>query len=269
MEKLHERVHSIAHGGVSVLNAIPLNVGSTVAVDIGVEVCSSVNEHPKPSFGLVKAILDHFENLTGNRFDARITSTIPPAMGLKSSSAVSVALIQAISSISGINVFPPRLSAVISRRIGISITGAFDDAVSAYYGGCFITNNASMTIEKRICFDPDSVFVILANGKRQTINPLSLKSRKEEFRDVLNMAKRNDIIGAMNLNGRLVAQCMNYDLKPVLLAEKLGAMASGISGNGPSVFALFRKGEEGPLVEKFSELGRTIVTRPVEFECED
>ena len=269
MGKLHEGVHSIAHGGISVLNAIPLNVGSTVAVDIGVEVRSSVNERPKPSFGLVKAILDHFENLTGNRFDARITSTIPPAMGLKSSSAVSVALIKAIALISGTNVFPPRLSAVISRRIGISITGAFDDAVSAYYGGCFITNNASTTIEKRLCFDPETVFVILANGKRQTINPLNLRGRKEEFRDALNMARRNDILGAMNLNGRLVAQFMNYDLKPMLLAEKLGAMASGISGNGPSIFALFKKGEEGPLIEKFSELGRTIVTRPVEFECED
>ncbi len=46
-------------------------------------------------------------------------------------------------------------------------------------------------------------------------------------------------------------------------------MASGISGNGPSYFAVTREGEEGPIVDFLSRYGEVKVARGVDVEGRD
>jgi GHMP kinases C terminal. len=49
----------------------------------------------------------------------------------------------------------------------------------------------------------------------------------------------------------LVAESLGYHkaLETIGAALRLGALASGVSGNGPSVYAVFKPGEEGPFID--------------------
>ncbi|MCY0883556.1 MAG: shikimate kinase, partial [Acidianus infernus] len=48
-----------------------------------------------------------------------------------------------------------------------------------------------------------------------------------------------------------------------------GALASGISGNGPSIFAVTKEGEEGPIIDEFNLYGKVILTKAVGLDSED
>ncbi|MEM0157195.1 MAG: shikimate kinase [Thermoplasmataceae archaeon] len=269
MEGIHERICSVSHGGISILNGIPTGYGAAVAVNLEAKSCITENYAGNSGSALVDAVLEYFHKSAGTKHGAQISSSIPASMGLKSSSAVSVSLIACLQKATGISGYPPRLSAIISRQAGLSVTGAFDDAVAAYQGGSFLTNNTSMVIEQWIDFDPDTVFVLLLKGKRETRNPEILRNHSSEFMEALRLVRSGDVTGAMNLNGRLVAEYLGYGREPVMAAERCGAIASGVTGNGPAVFGLFRKGEEGPLIDEFTRMGTTMVVRPVMYDCTD
>ena len=269
MEGIHEGICSVGHGGISILNGIPTGYGATVAVDLQAESCIIEDSMGDQQSELVNAVLEYFHKSTGQKYGAHINSRIPAGMGLKSSSAVSVALIESLQKATGISGYPPRLSAIISKEAGLSVTGAFDDAVAAYHGGSFLTNNTTMAIEQWIDFDPETVFVLLLNGKRGTVGPEILRRHNSEFLEAVRLARVGDIAGAMNLNGRLVAEHLGYSMEPIMTAERYGAIASGITGNGPAVFALFREGQEGPLVDEFARRGTTTVVRPVMHDGSD
>lgn len=265
MEGIHEGICSVGHGGISILNGIPTGYGATVAVDLQAESCIAEDSAGNTQSELVKAVLDYFHRSTGKKYAAQISSGVPAGMGLKSSSAVSVALIESLQKVTGLSGYPPRLSALISMEAGISVTGAFDDAVAAYHGGSFLTDNTAMIIEQWIDFDPESVFVLLLNGERSTVDPRTLRNNSSQFMEAVRLARTGDIAGAMNLNGRLVAEHLGYSMDPVRTADRYGAIAAGITGNGPAVFALFREGEESPLVDVFARMGQTAVVRPVMY----
>ena len=269
MEGIHEGVCSVGHGGISILNGIPTGYGATVAVDLQAESCVTDGGTGIQQSDLVNAVLDYFQKSAGKRYGVKINSGIPAGMGLKSSSAVSVALIESLQKATGLSGYPPRLSALISREAGISVTGAFDDAVAAYHGGCFLTDNTAMVIEQWMDFDYETVIVLLLDGKRGTTGPGTLRSHSAEFMEAVRLARRGDVTGAMNLNGRLVAEHLGYSMEPIRTAERYGAIASGITGNGPAVFALFREGQEGPLVDCFARRGKTMVVRPVIHDGSD
>src|SRR4029077_12491491 len=87
-----------------------------------------------------------------------VVSAIPPARGLKSSSAVGVAVAQAVASAYGRSPAAETCaaaSAEVSRAIGLSATGAFDDALAAAEGGVVLTENTSRTVRARATLDTD------------------------------------------------------------------------------------------------------------------
>jgi len=51
---------------------------------------------------------------------------------------------------------------------------------------------------------------------------------------------------------------MCYEEEILERAERLGALTSGVSGNGPSLFAITKEGNEGPIVEEFSKHGEVL-----------
>lgn len=269
MESIHEGICSVGHGGISILNGIPTGYGAAVAVDLQAESCVMERGIEVQQSDLVNAVMEYFHKSTGKRYGVKINSRIPAGMGLKSSSAVSVALIESLQKATGLSGYPPRLSALISREAGLSVTGAFDDAVAAYHGGSFLTNNTAMAIEQRIDFDWETVFVLLLDGKRGIAGPEILRKHSSEFMEAVRLARSGDITGAMNLNGRLVAEHLGYSMESIRTADSYGAIASGITGNGPAVFALFREGQEGPLVDCFSRRGKTMVVRPIMHDGSD
>lgn len=258
-----------AFAGVSVVNAVPSGLGSTMAIDVKVTV-ELVSRGEGSHSALTRCVIEYFAKAYGvPEVGVLVRSPIPSGGGLKSSSAVSVALIEAIKERFGVKgVYPPLLSADLSQACGVSITGAFDDAVAAYHGGVSFTNN----LERRVIAlrDPpeDIVVVVLASGNRKPINVDALKSSRWLFEEAFSIALRGDVLKAMMLNGMAVARLLGYDVEPIRRALALGALAAGISGNGPSMFAVTKEGEEGPLVDYFASLGAgsVMVSRPARVQ---
>ena len=85
------------------------------------------------------------KDLDKNKIAITLNSEIPTGYGLKSSSAISSAVALACAKI-----FKPKLTdqqillAGVDASIEskVSITGAYDDACSCYYGGFNVTDNA-------------------------------------------------------------------------------------------------------------------------------
>lgn len=251
-----------AYAGVSVVNAIPAWLGSTMAVNLRIEV--SIEEGSGDHSGLVKTIIDYFKQRIGiPELRVTVKSPIPPGSGLKSSSAVAVALIEAIKSRYGLsNIDTPKLASELSIRAGVSVTGAYDDATASYHGGITFTNNKENRLLDLREPPEDLSVIILARGGRAGIDPSLLRRFEDLFAEIFNIAMKGDIITAMRLNGIAIAEILGYEVEPIRAALKLGALASGVTGNGPSIFAVTRKGEEGPIIDIYSRLGNVIVTEP-------
>lgn len=257
--------------GVSVVNALPSWYGSSMAVNLRVNVIvEKTDTCVKKNNILLDTILDFFYNKYNVPcLDVKVSSEIPEKSGLKSSSAVSTALIGEISRKFGIEIDVPKYSAILSLKAGVSYTGALDDASSSYYGGVSFTNNKEFKILELKRPPQDVVVILLPRGDRKIgINLSYLKKYRLIFEEIFRIA-RKDIISGMKLNGILIANILGYDTKEIEDALKLGALASGISGNGPSVFALAREGEEGPILDVWSKYGKVIVTKAVNYVSRD
>lgn len=250
------------HGGVSILNAIPLGLGSTCAVDLNVEVEATFGPQ-QPGSVLVDTIARHFTALSGREACVKVKSEIPQGGGLKSSSAVAAGAVSALSSLTGIEVDIPVLAAQLSIKAGVSVTGALDDVAASLYGGISICDNNKMRILKKVPFPPGYMFVLLTRGPRKNFDPDILRRRWPAFKSISTLLFGGNYIEAMARNGLSVSKALGYETDVLLRAVELGAKASGVSGNGPSLFALVKEDEEGPIMELFATLGSPILRRPV------
>ncbi|MGC9047763.1 MAG: shikimate kinase [Caldisphaera sp.] len=254
MGKIKEGMH-LAYGGISIVNAVPCGNGAVMPIDL--KVYAREGKSSKDS-SLTIAIKDYIRKKYNILTDFYIESEIPEGMGLKSSSAVSVAAISSIANKIG-NPYPPYLSAKISKEYGLSITGAFDDAVASYTGMISFTNNYSFNIVKLEKNAEELKAIILIKESRHPINLDLMRKRCNKFNSAYKMALEGRIYDAMILNGKLMAEINGYSLEIIDNALKKGALSAGISGNGPSYFALTKNGEEGSIIDLFSTYGKLIV----------
>ncbi len=252
----------ITHGGVSILNAIPLGLGSSCAVDISVEVEASFGQQ-KPGSALLDTITRHFSELSGRDVSVKVRSDLPPGGGLKSSSAVAAGAVKALAEITGLEVDIPVLAARLSMEAGVSFTGALDDVAASLYGGISVCDNTRMKILKKEPFPDGYSFVLLPRGPRRDFDPSLLRRRWPAFKSISTLLYTGNYIEAMSRNGLTVSQALGYETDLLLKALELGAKASGVSGNGPSLFALVKEGDEGPILDLFSQLGAPIARRTV------
>lgn len=251
-----------SYGGVSILNAIPLGLGSTCAVDLKV-VSTAGYGYREPGSVLTKTILKYFQEKSGSELHLEIESQIPESGGLKSSSAVAASSISALSQLTGVKVDVPVLSAKLSLEAGVSVTGALDDATAAFYGGVSVCDNTNMKIIRRAKLPGDLVFVIVPRGPRKDFDPVVLRKSWPNFKHISGLVMMGNYIEAMAKNGLTVSEILGYETEILLKAIELGAKASGVTGNGPSLFAAVNSGEEKPIVELFSSLGNTVVAKVV------
>jgi shikimate kinase len=254
-----------AFAGISVVNAIPSWFGSTMAINIRIEV--DIEEGKGVHSKLTKTIVDYFiENFEIPELKVKVRSPIPPESGLKTSSAVAVALIEAIKAeYNLININTPKLTAELSIKAGVSITGAYDDAIAAYHGGISFTNNKENKIIELRNPRKDIVAIILARSGRPKIDYNNLRKFENLFKEIFGIALKGDIITAMRLNGIAIAEILGYDTTLIRKALERSALAAGISGNGPSIFAIAKKGKEGPIVDLFSNAGEVMIAEPAKI----
>ncbi len=262
MAGISEKVSVTSYGGISVLNAIPLGLGSTCAVDLKVDVTATYGP-PNGNSRLTETIISYFQKETGRDFALDVKSQIPEGGGLKSSSAVATASIAALSRLTGLETDVPLLAAKLSLEAGVSVTGALDDATAAFYGGVSVCDNSKMKIIRRAKMPDGIEFVILPRGPRKDFEPAILQNRWPSFKMIAGLVMMGNYLEAMARNGLTVSEILGYETELLLRATKLGAKAAGVTGNGPSLFAAVGKDEEGQVIDLFSEIGKPITAKVV------
>jgi len=144
----------------------------------------------------------------------------------------------------------------------VSITGAYDDACSCYYGGFNVTDNAK---KKRIHFEKgpsNLIAVIFIPKNRKRGNLKNLKILSSVFENAWELAKKENYWDAMIINGLATATILNSDPKIITSLIEKGALGASVSGNGPSIAAVVKKENEASIKKIFSALeGNIIVSK--------
>ena len=232
-----------AWGGGTILNAIPALVGSAFPIslrvtaeaceadDVFVETTAPVD--PGPVAEIARRVARKL-GLRGARI--RIGGDLPPVGGLKSSSATVNAVLLALHRLAGVEPDPlevARVNAVLSREVGISVTGAFDDAAASVLGRAVVTDNARLEVLKVFDLGVDYALLLIPGWHRGRPMASRLRLVRPLAEAAAELVLRGDWRRAMLINAFAVASALGYPLDPVLEALELGAVG-GVSGTGPA-----------------------------------
>ena len=101
---------------------------------------------------------------------------------------------------------------------------------------------------------------------------MSYSNFKESLKEALELAKHEDILGAMMMNSLVQCSALGYSFEPVLFAMEEGASCAGITGKGPAIAALCSTNRIADQIEKRwkqfegnATLIRTRVVQPREI----
>jgi shikimate kinase len=266
------------HSAISILNAIGTGFGGAIGINIHCKITAKVsprqeNERPvivnsqerddhiiiHTSVNLVK----HYLNIKlpkQNKLIIKIDSEIPIAVGLKSSSAVSTGVVSAVSKLlSGRRMDAKdilRLSCKASKDSGVSITGAFDDAIASFLGGLVLTNNDRLLVLRHTRVPEDlGTIVVLRIPRKIRRYTSSLKREiysrfKNNSMKAFELAKNGNISGAMILNSLIQCSALGYEFDHVFSAIEEGATCAGVTGKGPAIAAMCRTNKVAKQIEK-------------------
>ena len=266
---------AVVHGAVSIVNAVATGFGSALGISLKVEVemvaekGSGIIFESGNSNKMIEKIIAEVLSpkfTTEYLLKIRINSEIPLGVGLKSSSAVSNAVALACNGLMYDNVHDERVldSAVnASLYARTTITGAYDDSTACYYGGFVVTDNYNRKILRQDhC--PDDVVVIIYVPKNCQRGDLSkLKLLSDLYNDAFNLAYDGKYWKAMMLNGILNSSILLGDYLPSRLALENGALAAGMSGNGPATAAIARKDDSNKIKSVFEALNGYVIVSHV------
>ena len=269
---------AVVHGAVSIVNAIATKKGATLGIELKVEAIVETSpgkginiqsENKSLSSRLINSTVEKIvpkKELEKNKISITLNSEIPLGYGLKSSSAISSAVALACAKI-----FNPKatdqqiLLAGVDASIEskVSITGAYDDACSCYYGGFNITDNEK---KKRIHYEKiptNLIAVIFLPKNRKRGNLKNLKTLSTVFENAWELAKNSKYWDAMIINGLATATLLNSDTKIIASLLEKGAIGASISGNGPSIAAITKKENEANIKKVFASLEGSIIVSKV------
>ncbi|MGA9839589.1 MAG: shikimate kinase [Thermoplasmata archaeon] len=265
-----------SNAAITIVNALPTGIGSAAGIDLAAR--AVVDLHPSGSSGkwdvrmdeaartplVVAALTDALRRFApGSSGTAELTvrSEIPVARGLKSSSAVSSAIVLAVAHAtdSACTLLDAgRLSARVARAAGLSATGALDDALAGLSSGVVVTDNTKGELIASFALPADLEVALLV--PRATHRPSSewagvFRAERAAGEVPVGVALRGDWAAAMNANTELVERVMRYDysaLRSTLLRN--GALASGVSGMGPALATVAARSRLDGLIESIPEM---------------
>ena len=269
------RGKGVSYGAVSVMNAIPCGIGSTIGIDLRTEVtiCDSDEQEiltidrPEVGTGLAETCVRNTRRAIGKDIDEgyhlEIRTDIPPSMGLKSSSSVSNAVISAV-----LDAYGEKMDAMDIIRLGVecakecrvTITGAIDDACGCGLGGLVVTDNTKneLLMRKEI---PEYDVVICVPDRSIPKSKVPVDSYRELSEIYREMVPRieDDYLSVLTENGKHVDRIIGHPNGLASKALENGALAAGITGTGPATAVIVEKGEGKKMADV---LGcRTIISR--------
>ena len=272
------KVKATIHGAVSLVSAIANKKGATLGISLKVEATIETSkgkgitiqsENKSLSSRLINKTIERIvskKDLEKNKITITLTSEIPTGYGLKSSSAISSVIALACAKI-----FKPKLTdqqillagVEASIESKVSITGAYDDACSCYYGGFNVTDNGK---RNRIHFEKapsNLIAVIFIPKNRKRGNLKKLKILSPIFNNAWELAKGKKYWESMTINGLATSSILNSDPKIIIDLIEKGALAASISGNGPSIAAIVKKENESNVKKIFGNLEGSIIVSKI------
>ena len=271
------KVKATIHGAVSLVSAIANKKGATLGISLKVVVEIETtpgkgiiikSENKSLSSRLINKTIEKIvskEDLEQNKITVTLDSEIPTGYGLKSSSAISSAVALACAKIfkskfTDQEILLAGVEASIESKV--SITGAYDDACSCYYGGFNVTDNAKKERIKHEKGPSNLSAVIFIPKNRKRGNLKNLKVFASVFENAWELAKKTKYWDAMIINGLATASILNSEPKTIANLIEKGALGASISGNGPSIAAITKKENESDIRKIFSTLeGKIIVSK--------
>lgn len=272
------KAKAIVHGAVSLVNAIANKKGATLGISLIVEAVVETipgkgiviqSKNKTLSSRLINKTIEKIlskKDLEQNKITVTLESEIPTGYGLKSSSAISSAVALACSKIFKPNMTDQQiLLAGVDASIEskVSITGAYDDACSCYFGGFNVTDNAKKKIIHSEKIPSNLVAVIFIPKNRKRGNVKNLKTLSSVFDNAWKLAKNQNYWEAMIINGLATSTILNSDPSVITNLLDKGAIAASVSGNGPAIAAIVKKGNESNVKRVFSSLEGSIIVSKV------
>lgn len=249
--------HACASGAGTIINAIATWKGAAFGIDLKtfatVELSESdigisgyIEEMPEGDARLIERCVE----MTLERFGlelagtVRTSSEIPLAGGLKSSSAAANASVLATLRAVG-ETLPPleivKLGVKAAKEVGVTVTGAFDDACASFFGGIVVTDNRRMELLRRE--EKESKVLIFAPARKAFSADTDVKRSRliAPYVDIAyGLALEGDYERAMTLNGFLYCGALGFGTEHMLRALECGVKGVSLSGTGPSYAALVR-----------------------------
>lgn len=270
----------MCNGAATIVNAIATGKGAAFGIGLETRVTVELkesrsvdaildrDEDPKLVELCVKKVLGMFNYEPGAV--VRVESNIPIARGLKSSSVVANAAVLAafgalakkygklrmmrldkhtqrqqlyIEDTMVKDDLILKIAVEAAREVGVTITGALDDAAASYYGGFVVTDNLGNKILRKGEMEKMSVVVFVPEKRIYTRETDVQRMRlfKREADVIWNMALNGDLYTAMTLNGLLYSGILEQQAEIAMSAFDAGAIAAGLSGTGPAVVALTKR----------------------------
>jgi len=269
---------AVVHGAVSLVNAIANKKGATLGISLSVEARVEttpgkgiviLSKNKTLSSRLINKTIEKIltkKDLEENKIVVNLESEIPTGYGLKSSSAISSAVALACAKIFKPNMTDQQiLLAGVDASIEskVSITGAYDDACSCYFGGFNVTDNAKKKIVHYEKIPSNLVAVIFIPKNRKRGNVKNLKMLSSVFDNAWKLAKNSNYWEAMIINGLATSTILNSDPKIITDLLEKGALGASVSGNGPAIAAIVKKGNESGVKKVFSSLEGNIIVSKV------
>jgi len=278
----------ISHGAITVINAIPCGIGAAVGVDLvtrseftaggtgrSVRIINDPGEDTNMARICVKNTFEHLDVDEPGGWSLSVDSGIPISRGLKSSSSACNSIISSvekwISDRHGIGfgdrgediIEMIRLGVRCAKEAGVTVTGAFDDACACHLGGFVITDNERNELVLREDVGMYDVILLVPENRirKPSIDRRIFLDLSERMKDIIRIAEK-DWLSALTENGRLIAKVLGIDDRIADRALNLGALAAGVSGTGPAVSAVVKKGEGISFLKDLAHDGyEAIVTR--------
>jgi shikimate kinase len=272
------KVKAIVHGAVSLVSAIATRKGATLGISLAVEAIVETSpgkgiiiqsKNKTLSSRLINKTIEKIltkKELEQNKITISLESEIPTGYGLKSSSAISSAIALACAKI-----FKPKLTdqqillAGIDASIEtkVSITGAYDDACSCYFGGFNVTDNSKRKIIHTEKIPANLMAIIFIPKNRKRGNVKNLKTLSSVFDNAWKLARNSNYWEAMIINGLATSAILNSDPKILVNLLEKGAIAASISGNGPAIAAIVKNENEQNVKKVFASLDGNIIVSKV------
>ncbi len=261
-----------ACGAATILNAVATWKGSAFGIDLKTWAEVELNETgiirgdvPGVDTRLIERCVQMVLKTRGYEYGAsvRTRSEIPVASGLKSSSTAANASI--LAALDALNedmdaIEAAKIGVEAARDVGVTITGALDDALASMLGGVVVTDNRKMLLIKRE--ELSSPVVILSPEKKLFSSDTSVSRSRliAPLADIVyDLALEGDYGRAMTLNGLAYCAALGLSAEPIILALQAGASGASLSGTGPSYAAIIDQDRIGELEEAWRSLGGKVI----------